>query len=196
MEFQRRRGLTNACDLACAHCYRDIDRIDQLTEAQVLGVCDDLPVAVHQLGDRENGLHHDYAAIVRSLSTRGVKLSLTSNGYTIAASSDETLKAFREIEVSIDFPTEGEQDAFRGEGNWRRVMAAIERARRLGVTVTVLSVMMKTNYRRLPEIAAVAFAAGAHYRVNVYQPVRPTRLRSPTKSSGMGSGDSSVARAS
>jgi len=51
-------------------------------------------------------------------------------------------------------------------------MAAIERAQRLGVTVTVLSVMMKTNYRRLPEIAAVAFAAGAHYRVNVYQPVK------------------------
>src|SRR5207245_3556942 len=110
--------------------------------------------------------------IVRSLSIRGVKLSLTSNGYTIAGSSDETLKAFREIEVSIDFPTEGEQDAFRGEGNWRRVMAAIERAQRLGVTVTVLSVMMKTNSRRLPEIAAVAFAAGAHYRVNVYQPVK------------------------
>ena len=172
MEFSVGVGLTNACDLACAHCYRDIDRIDQLTEAQVLGVCDDLPVRSINLGTGENGLHHDYAAIVRSLSTRGVKLSLTSNGYTIAASSDETLKAFREIEVSIDFPTEGEQDAFRGEGNWRRVMAAIERAQRLGVTVTVLSVMMKTNYRRLPEIAAVAFAAGAHYRVNVYQPVK------------------------
>src|SRR5712664_2323904 len=172
MEFNVGVGLTNACDLACAHCYRDIDRIDQLTEAQVLGVCDDLPVRSINLGTGENGLHHDYAAIVRSLSTRGVKLSLTSNGYTIAASSDETLKAFREIEVSIDFPTEGEQDAFRGEGNWRRVMAAIERAQRLGVTVTVLSVMMKTNYRRLPEIAKVAFAAGAHYRVNVYQPVK------------------------
>src|SRR5438128_440864 len=103
---------------------------------------------------------------------RGVKLSLTSNGYTIERSSDETLKAFREVEVSIDFPTEAEQDGFRGRGNWKRVMAAIERARGLGVTVTVLTVMMKTNFGRLPEIAKVAFAAGAHYRVNVYQPVK------------------------
>src|SRR5438876_3942868 len=107
---------------------------------------------------------------------RGIKLSVTSNGYTVERSSDETLKAFREVEVSVDFPTEAEQDAFRGQGNWKRVMAAVERARRLGVTVTVLSVMMKTNYARLPEIARLAFAAGANYRVNVYQPVKTDRF--------------------
>src|SRR3990167_9324903 len=32
--------------------------------------------------------------------------------------------------------------------------------------------MMKTNFRRLSEIARVAFAAGANSRVNVYQPVK------------------------
>jgi radical SAM protein with 4Fe4S-binding SPASM domain len=165
-------GLTNACDLACAHCYRDTERIDQLTLEEVVGICDDLPVRAINLGTGENGLHRDYEAIVAALARRGVKLSLTSNGYTIDRSSDETLRSFREVEVSIDFPTEAEQDAFRGRGNWQRVMVAVERAQRLGVTVTVLSVMMKTNYRRLPEIAEVAFRAGANYRVNVYQPVK------------------------
>src|SRR2546426_154524 len=172
MSFSVGVGLTNACDLACAHCYRDVDRVDQLTEAQVLTVCESLPVRSVNLGTGENGLHPDYAAIVRSLVDRGVKLSLTSNGYTLERSSDETLGAFREVEVSIDFPTAAEQDAFRGAGNWKRVMAGIERAQRLGVTVTILSVMMKTNYRRLPEIARVAFTAGANYRVNVYQAVK------------------------
>jgi radical SAM protein with 4Fe4S-binding SPASM domain len=172
MDFSVGVGLTNACDLACAHCYRDVDRIDQLTPAQVLSVCDCLPVRSVNLGTGENGLHPEYAAIVGSLAARGVKLSLTSNGYTVEQSSDDTLRAFQEVEVSIDFPRESEQDAFRGAGNWKRVMAAIERAHRLGITVTVLSVMMKTNYRRLAEIAAVAFAAGANYRVNVYQPVK------------------------
>jgi radical SAM protein with 4Fe4S-binding SPASM domain len=165
-------GLTNACDLACAHCYRDTARVDQLTAAQVLGVCETLPVRSVNLGTGENGLHPEYPEIVRALAERGVKLSLTSNGYTIERSSDETLRAFREIEVSIDFPTEAEQDAFRGPGNWKRVMRAIERAQRLGLAVTVLSVMMKTNYHRLPEIARVAFAEGANYRVNVYQAVK------------------------
>jgi radical SAM protein with 4Fe4S-binding SPASM domain len=165
-------GLTNACDLACAHCYRDTERVDELSAEQVLTVCDALPVRSINLGTGENGLHPRYAEIVRDLVGRGVKLSLTSNGYTLERSSDETLAAFREVEVSIDFPTATEQDAFRGSGNWKRVMAGIERARRLGVTVTVLSVMMKTNFRRLPEIARVAFAAGANYRVNAYQAVK------------------------
>ena len=165
-------GLTNACDLECAHCYRDTGRIDQLSLEQVTSACECLPVRSINLGTGENGLHPHYAEIVRELATRGVKLSLTSNGYTIERSSDETLRAFREVEVSIDFPTEAEQDAFRGRGNWKRVMVAIERAQGLGVTVTVLTVMMKTNFRRLPEIAKVAFAAGANYRVNVYQPVK------------------------
>jgi radical SAM protein with 4Fe4S-binding SPASM domain len=172
MELNVGIGLTNACDLACAHCYRDTQRVDELTPAEVVGICDHVPVRSINLGTGENGLHPEYEAIVTALAGRGVKLSLTSNGYTIDCSSDETLRSFREVEVSIDFPTEAEQDAFRGRGNWRRVMAAIERARRLGVTVTVLSVMMKPNYRRLSEIASVAFRAGAHYRVNVYQPVK------------------------
>src|SRR3989442_1727375 len=165
-------GLTNACDLACAHCYWETERIDQLSLEQVTSACECLPVRSVNLGTGENGLHPDYAEIVRAIVARGVKLSLTSNAFTIERSSDETLRAFREVEVSIDFPTEAEQDAFRGRGNWRRVMAAIERSRGLGVTVTVLTVMMKTNFRRLPEIAKVAFAAGANYRVNVYQPVK------------------------
>jgi radical SAM protein with 4Fe4S-binding SPASM domain len=172
MDFSVGVGLTNACDLACAHCYRDVDRIDQLTSAQVLSLCDCLPVRSINLGTGENGLHPEYAEIVGALAARGVNLSLTSNGYTVERSPDDTLRAFRELEVSIDFPTEAEQDAFRGAGNWKRVMASIERAQRLGITVTVLSVMMKTNYRRLAEIARAAFAAGANYRINVYQPVK------------------------
>jgi len=165
-------GLTNACDLACAHCYRDPHSLDELSLEQVLGVCDALPIRSVNLGTGENGLHPRYAEIVETLRGRGVKLSLTSNGFTIDESSDETLRAFREVEVSIDFPTASAQDAFRGPGNWKRVMGAIARARRLDLTVTVLSVMMKPNYRLLPEIARVAFAAGANYRVNVYQPVQ------------------------
>lgn len=169
-------GLTNACDLACAHCYRETGRADELTLEQVADVCECLPVRSVNLGTGENGLHPRYAEMVAALAARGVKLSLTSNGFTIERSSDETLRAFREVEVSIDFPTEAEQDAFRGRGNWRRVMAAIERAQALGVTVTVLTVMMKTNVRRLAAIARVAFAAGANYRVNVYQPVKTDRF--------------------
>src|SRR5262249_51794528 len=98
-------GLTNACDLACAHCYRDPARVNQLSVADVTTVWEALPVSSMNLGTGENGLHPRYEEIVAALAERGVKLSLTSNGFTIERSSDETLRRFSEVEVSIDFPT-------------------------------------------------------------------------------------------
>ena len=43
---------------------------------------------------------------------------------------------------------------------------------RLGVPVTIIAVMMKSNYLRLAEVARVAKQFGAPLRVNVYQSVR------------------------
>ena len=76
MDFSVGLGLTNACDLACAHCYRDTAGTDQLTAAEVMGVCDCLPVRSVNLGTGENGLHPEYVAIVELLRARGIKLSL------------------------------------------------------------------------------------------------------------------------
>src|SRR5216683_3069986 len=149
MDFSVGVGLTNACDLACAHCYRDVDRVDQLTETQVLGLCDDLPVRSVNLGTGENGLHPDYPAIVRALCARGVKLSLTSNGYTIAASSDETLTAFRELEVSIDFPTEREHDAFTlsYEEFWDGFRRLLGATRLVSTTEPILDAMLGQPFK-------------------------------------------------
>ena len=47
-----------------------------------------------------------------------------------------------------------------------------DRCVRLGVPVTIVAVMMKSNYLRLAEVARVAKQFGAPLRVNVYQAVR------------------------
>src|SRR4029434_552478 len=78
-------------------------------------------------------------------------------------------------ELSLDFPTEAEHDAFRGHGNWRTVVTALERCAGLKVPVTVTAVMMTINYLRLPALAHVAAGFGANLRVNVYQPSRTDR---------------------
>src|SRR5437870_13324292 len=112
-------GLTNACDLECAHCYRDTGRIDQLSLEQVTSACECLPVRSINLGTGENGLHPHYAEIVRELATRGVKLSLTSNGYTIERSSDETLSCLPRGRGLDRFPDGGEADGV-SRSSWRR----------------------------------------------------------------------------
>jgi radical SAM protein with 4Fe4S-binding SPASM domain len=150
--------------------------VAQLTRADVRRVCDAVTAGSMNLGVGENGLHAEYRGILDDLATRGIKTSITSNGLSVHALADEQLTRFHSVELSLDFPTEGEHDAFRGSGNWRTVLAALERCAGLRVPVTVTAVMMTINYRRLPALARVAAGFGANLRVNVYQPSRTDRF--------------------
>jgi radical SAM protein with 4Fe4S-binding SPASM domain len=165
-------GLTNECNLACAFCYRDPARTDRLSLDQVKSVMERLPVRSVNLGTGENGMHPDFRAILAYLRTRPVKLTITSNGHSVAVLEDSELRAFHDIEFSLDYPTEAEQDAQRGAGNWELIHRQAERCVRLGVPVTIIAVMMKANYLRLAEVARVAKQFDAPLRVNVYQAVR------------------------
>ena len=165
-------GLTNECNLACAFCYRDPTRTDRLSLDQVKSVMERLPVRSVNLGTGENGMHPDFKAILEYLRTEPIKLTITSNGHSVAVLDDDELRAFHDIEFSLDYPTQAEQDAQRGNGNWELIHQQAERCVRLGVPVTIIAVMMKANYLRLAEVARVAKQFNAPLRVNVYQAVR------------------------
>lgn len=165
-------GLTNECNLACSFCYRDPTRTDRLSLDQVKTVMESLPVRSVNLGTGENGMHPEFQSILAYLRTRPVKLTITSNGHSVAVLQDDDLRAFHDIEFSLDYPTQAEQDAQRGPGNWELIHRQAERSVRLGVPVTIIAVMMKSNYLRLADVARVAKRFGAPLRVNVYQSVR------------------------
>ena len=176
MQFSLGLGLTNECNLACPHCYRDTLGLQRLSLAQVRAVLSRLPVRSANLGTGENGLHPEYLSIVEVLQEAGIKVSLTSNGYSVARLPDVLLKGFHEIEFSFDHATTAGQDGFRGPGAWNMAMESLHRARESGVEVTVLTVMMATNYLELPAIARLARTVGANFRVNVYQAVQTDRF--------------------
>lgn len=165
-------GLTNECNLTCAFCYRDPTRADRLSFDQVKAVMERLPIRSVNLGTGENGMHPEFKAILAYLRTKPVKLTITSNGHSVTVLEDDDLRAFHDIEFSLDYPTEAEQDAQRGPGNWALIHQQAERCVRLNVPVTVVAVMMKSNYLRLADVARVAKQVGAPLRVNVYQSVR------------------------
>src|ERR1041385_3436405 len=165
-------GLTNECNLACSFCYRDPARTDRLSLDQVKSVMERLPVRSVNLGTGENGLHPEFAAILNYLRTQPCKLTITSNGHSVAVMDDSELQAFHDVEFSLDYPTKAEQDAQRGPGNWDLIHHQAERCIRLGVPVTIIAVMMKPNYVRLAEVARVAKRFEAPLRINVYQAVR------------------------
>jgi len=165
-------GLTNECNLACAFCYRDPTRTDRLSLDQVKAVMERLPVRSVNLGTGENGMHPEFKGILAYLQTKPVKLTITSNGHSVSVLDDDELRAFHDIEFSLDYPTQEEQDAQRGPGNWELIHQQAKRCVRLGIPVTIIAVMMKSNNLRLADVARVAKQFDAPLRVNVYQSVR------------------------
>ncbi len=165
-------GLTNECNLACSFCYRDPARTDRLSLSQVHSVMESLPVRSVNLGTGENGMHPEFAALLEYLRRQSVKLTITSNGYSTQVLDDAQVVAFKDVEFSLDYPNEAEQDRQRGAGNWRLIHEQAARCRRLGVPVTFIAVMMRSNFDRLADVAEVARAYDAPLRINVYQSVR------------------------
>src|SRR5882757_8107981 len=165
-------GLTNECNLACAFCYRDPTRADRLSLDQVKAVMERLPVRSVNLGTGENGMHPDFKALLAYLQTQPVKLTITSNGHSVAVLEDRELSAFHDIEFSLDYPTQAEQDTQRGEGNWALIHRQAERCLKLDIPVTIIAVMMKANYLRLADVARVAKQFDSPLRLNVYQAVQ------------------------
>src|SRR5438132_75515 len=85
---------------------------------------------------------------------------------------DNELCAFHDIEFSLDYATQAEQDAQRGHGNWALIQQQAERCVRLDIPVTIIAVMMKSNHLRLADVARIAKQFGAPLRVNADQAVR------------------------
>jgi MoaA/NifB/PqqE/SkfB family radical SAM enzyme len=177
MDYSVGIGLTNACNLDCAHCYRDTGSINSLSLKQVQGICEALPIASMGMGTGENALHPEFIPIVEYLQSRGIRLSMASNGYSLTTIPDEILPAFQDVEVSIDYPTQSDQDAWRGPGNWALVHQAIDRCHHFGVEVSILATMMRSNYTRMDQMVTLARQDGVNLRVNVYQPVKTKAFR-------------------
>jgi MoaA/NifB/PqqE/SkfB family radical SAM enzyme len=170
-------GLTNDCNLSCDHCYRDTEQVSWLNLQQVQSICEAIPVVSMGIGTGENALHPEFIPIVEYLRGKQIRLSIASNGYSLTTVPERTLQAFQDVEVSIDFPTEEAQDAWRGAGNWALVHRAMERCQNLGIEVSILATMMNTNYASMGQMVQLARRNRVNLRVNAYQPVKSKTYR-------------------
>lgn len=164
-------GITNDCNLNCAHCYRPQDRVYHLSLDEIRAISETLDVASFNMGTGESLLHPQFPQIVEYLAGRGIKMSMASNGYSLTEMPASLLRHFHDVELSVDFATPQQQDAFRGAGNWDCVMRALDRCHHHGIEVTLLATAMNTNYDQMDRLVDVARTVEANLRVNVYQPV-------------------------
>jgi MoaA/NifB/PqqE/SkfB family radical SAM enzyme len=163
--------------LNCPHCYRDTNRVSNISLEDIDRIFQSVDITAVGMGTGENVLNPHFIEIVRYLSARDVKLSVASNGFTLTTISEDILRAFHDVEVSIDFPTQEEQDLFRGPGNWELVHRAVERCQQIGVEVSILATLMSSNYMEMDRMVSLARLNGVNLRVNAYQAVKTDAYR-------------------
>jgi MoaA/NifB/PqqE/SkfB family radical SAM enzyme len=157
--------LTLRCNLRCGHCgsRAGVPRPEELSLEECLRVADDL-IALHchqiSLSGGEPTLFEGWDRLGARLASGGVRVNLISNGWHFTG---EHLARARDAGVeNLAFSVDGleaDHDAIRGEGSFRRVLAAIDRSVEAGVDVAVNTTLDRVNARRL---AALHELLGAH----------------------------------
>ena len=171
MRFAMGIGLTNACNYNCSHCYSRGPEIAYLPFGRFKFLCDNLEIESMNFGTGESYLHPDFMRIVQYAHGKGIRLSVTSNGYTINNLDDAHLKIFNDVDLSLDFENSTAHDTFRGTGAASDVYRGVERCKKLGVEVSLVTAMMKDNYNQMDRLVSIAKSLEVNLRINTYKPV-------------------------
>lgn len=166
-------GLTNKCNLNCAHCYsrKMADQKFGLDEARkVLDVFPNLKSA--NFGTGESILNNQFEEIVNFFHSKNVKMAVTSNGLSVNTMKDETLKKFDDVDVSIDFPEAVLHDKWRSRsGLFTDAIKAINRCKKFNINVSIVSVLMSNNFDYFAGFKKILDKYDVNLRINLYKPV-------------------------
>jgi radical SAM protein with 4Fe4S-binding SPASM domain len=171
MQFSIGIGITNKCNYNCSHCYSREDKTYELTFEKVKALCENLEISAINFGTGESGLHKEFFQIIEYVHKKGIKMALTTNGYTVALLDDEHLKMFNDIDFSVDFATNDSHDGFRGLGAAKMVETGVGRCKKLGIECSFACAMMKDNYFMMGNMVNKAREFDVNLRINIYKPV-------------------------
>lgn len=142
--------VTDRCNLRCRHCYLgDAGRndLEWQTLRALLDDFDDIGGLRLMITGGEPLLYPHFAELNAALEERTYRTVLITNG-TLLDKVDLNSLRFHEIQFSLDGLREG-HELLRGEGTFRPVLAAIEKALAQGMDVSVATVMHRRNLNEL-----------------------------------------------
>ena len=164
-------GLTNRCNLNCPHCYSRTSTNQDLSLSDIQWITENLNIDSVNLGTGESGLHPDFLAIIEHFHEKNIKMSLTTNGYTISLLTKEQLKWFNDIDFSLDFPNETLHDCFRGKNAFKKVLDGIEFCNNNGLKTSIVTVLMDDNAGLMGDMVELCRHLACHLRISVYKSV-------------------------
>ena len=164
-------GLTNECNCNCPHCYSREHSIDYFDVEKLFKLCETAQIESVNFGTGESIYHPRFIECIHFFKRKCIPMSLTSNGYTVKRLTDEDLKAFNDIDISIDFPFRSQHDAFRDNGQFNLALEGIQRCKELSVECSVAMCLMNTNYMYVTEMINFCRELEINLRINVFKPV-------------------------
>lgn len=169
MEYERYRfrlrscvwEITLACCFSCKYCGSKAGkpRDHELTTKE----CIDIAHQLADLGCRRVSLiggevfmRPDWLIIAKTLSDRGVNVSIITNGYIFSEKMISELKNanVESIAISLDGP-EYIHDRFRQKGSFSRAIQAIDILTQNNIPVSVISTLSPQNVHHLEELYQV-----------------------------------------
>ena len=160
-------GTTGLCNMNCEHCYSRQYNGKSLTLDDIIAIYNSVSIESVNFGTGENILNPEFLDIVDFLAKKGVKLSLTTNGFSVANIDDERLKLFHDIDFSLEFPTRDLQNEYRGNKSWEMVISGMERCKKLNIPFSIATVLMKKNADMLVGFSELMRTYGCYLRINV-----------------------------
>lgn len=181
---------TLRCNLRCSHCGSSCEShsaVPELTTEQIKGILDSIAedfdarrIFVSITGG-EPLLRADLYAVVEHMTRLGMRCCIVTNGTLLGPTQAARLVAsgMDTVSISID-GTEEQHNAVRGQGTWRRSLAALTHARDAGFyTAEAITCVRPANLGSLDQIEREVRDAGAHmWRIITID--RMGRLAGPT----------------
>lgn len=162
-------NTTNACNLACRHCYRDAGARaeEELTTDEGLRLIDEIAAAGFKIMIFSGGeplMREDIHSLIKHAAKVGLRPVMGTNGTLIDREEAARLKdsGVAAVGISLDSVDPARHDLFRGvEGAWQRAVDGMAACREAGLSFQVHTTVVDWNYDEIEQITDFAVDAGA-----------------------------------
>ncbi len=162
-------NMTNRCNLACKHCYRDSGNScspNELSTVEAKKLLREIARAGFKIMIFSGGeplLREDIFELVAYANQLGMRSVLGTNGTLLTPDKIQALKkvGLRRIGISLDSVSPAKHDEFRGQvGAWEKTVQAMEDCVRLQLPFQVHTTVTTNNADELEEL--IDFAVTQH----------------------------------
>ncbi len=172
-------NITDRCNLACSHCYRDRPAAD-LPLADLERVLDGFARFIEHSGRQgrvmlsggEPMLSPHVFGLIAASRSRGLPVRVLSNGTLIDDASARALAdaGVQAVQVSVE-GSRAVHDSVRGQGSFDRAIAGMQALRGAGIEVTLAFTLTSANRGELPAVARLARRYAKRFHVARHVPI-------------------------